>query len=74
MVVTSGGTLVPLEKNMVRFIDNFSTGSRGSKSAEWFLAHGYAVVFMHRTGSIRPFHQLEELLGKVCQEGLHARD
>jgi hypothetical protein len=25
--VTSGGTLVPLEKNMVRFIDNFSKGT-----------------------------------------------
>ena len=32
--VTSGGTLVPLENNTVRFIDNFSTGTRGAVSAE----------------------------------------
>ena len=32
--ITSGGTVVPLERQTVRFIDNFSTGSRGSLSAE----------------------------------------
>ncbi len=32
--VTSGGTSVPLEKNTVRMIENFSTGSRGAISAE----------------------------------------
>ena len=35
VVVTSGGTTVPLERNTVRFIDNFSTGSRGARSAEY---------------------------------------
>ena len=30
--VTSGGTTVPLERNTVRFIDNFSTGNRGAAS------------------------------------------
>lgn len=34
VIVTSGGTTVPLEKNTVRFIDNFSTGARGATSAE----------------------------------------
>lgn len=33
-----GGTTVPLEKNTVRFIDNFSSGARGAASAEHFLA------------------------------------
>lgn len=33
-VVTSGGTTVPLEQNTVRFLDNFSTGSRGAASTE----------------------------------------
>lgn len=33
--VTSGGTRVPLEENAVRFIDNFSIGTRGSASAEY---------------------------------------
>ena len=35
--VTSGGTTVPLEKNTVRFIDNFSTGTRGTKCTEYAL-------------------------------------
>lgn len=34
-LVTSGGTTVPLEKNTVRFIDNFSHGERGALSAEY---------------------------------------
>jgi hypothetical protein len=36
--VTSGGTTVPLERNCVRFIDNFSRGLRGALSAERFLS------------------------------------
>ena len=35
--ISSGGTTVPLEKNVVRSIDNFSTGSRGSLSCDYFL-------------------------------------
>ena len=34
--MTSGGTTVPLENNTVRFIDNFSAGTRGATSAEIF--------------------------------------
>lgn len=34
VLVTSGGTVVPLERQTVRFLDNFSTGSRGAFSAE----------------------------------------
>ena len=34
VVITSGGTTVPLERNTVRFIDNFSVGTRGAASAE----------------------------------------
>ena len=30
----SGGTTVPLERNTVRYLDNFSEGRRGSSSAE----------------------------------------
>jgi len=54
-LVTSGGTTIPLEKNTVRFLDNFSTGSRGATSAEHFLARDYLVVFLHRRSSIVPF-------------------
>jgi hypothetical protein len=36
-VVTSGGTTVPLERQCVRFIDNFSAGTRGALSVEQLL-------------------------------------
>lgn len=55
VLVTSGGTIAPLEHNTVRFVDNFSAGSRGSASAEYFLEQGYAVIFMFRTKSLEPF-------------------
>lgn len=55
VVVTSGGTTVPLERHCVRFIDNFSGGTRGALSAEEFLEAGYAVVFLTRRHSIQPF-------------------
>ncbi|XP_073984639.1 phosphopantothenoylcysteine synthetase isoform X2 [Rhodnius prolixus] len=54
-LITSGGTTIPLEKNTVRFIDNFSAGTRGSASAEYLLKHGYAVIFLHRNKSLKPF-------------------
>ncbi|KAJ8609049.1 hypothetical protein MRB53_039318 [Persea americana] len=56
--ITSGGTTVPLEKSNVRFIDNFSAGTRGATSAEYFLKQGYAVIFMHRQFSLQPFTRL----------------
>lgn len=34
VLVTSGGTAVPLERQTVRFLDNFSTGNRGALSTE----------------------------------------
>ncbi|CAO1431012.1 unnamed protein product [Diamesa tonsa] len=55
VLVTSGGTIAPLEHNTVRFVDNFSAGSRGSGSAEYFLEAGYAVIFMFRTKSLEPY-------------------
>jgi phosphopantothenate-cysteine ligase len=30
-------------------------GTRGATSAEYFLQHGYAVIFMHRQYSLQPF-------------------
>ncbi|KAJ5372679.1 hypothetical protein N7517_004685 [Penicillium concentricum] len=44
VLVTSGGTTVPLEAQTVRFIDNFSAGTRGATSAEYFLEQGYAPL------------------------------
>lgn len=54
-LVTSGGTTVPLENNTVRFIDNFSAGTRGATSAEYFLENGYSVIFLHREFSLLPY-------------------
>ena len=55
VLVTSGGTTVPLEHQTVRFIDNFSAGTRGATSAEYFLEAGYAVIFLHRQYSLLPY-------------------
>jgi len=55
VLITSGGTTVPLEKRCVRFIDNFSVGTRGAKSAQRFLESGYAVIFLTRKEALRPF-------------------
>jgi phosphopantothenate---cysteine ligase (ATP) len=62
-LVTSGGTQVPLEKHTVRFIDNFSTGARGSSLCENLLYQDYVVIFLYRSGSLRPFlrHATKEL-------------
>ena len=54
-LVTSGGTTIPLERNTVRYIDNFSAGTRGSASTECFLKAGYAVIFLYRATSLKPF-------------------
>lgn len=55
VLVTSGGTTVPLEHNTVRFVDNFSAGTRGSASAEYFLEQSYVVIFIYRLKSLEPF-------------------
>uniref|UniRef100_A0A914W7S2 DNA/pantothenate metabolism flavoprotein C-terminal domain-containing protein n=1 Tax=Plectus sambesii TaxID=2011161 RepID=A0A914W7S2_9BILA len=56
-LVTSGGTSVPLEQNTVRFIDNFSAGTRGAASTEYLLRQGYAVVLLHRHSSLLPYNR-----------------
>lgn len=64
VVLTSGGTIAPLEDSMVRFIDNFSTGTRGALSAQYFLQSPveYDIVFIHRKGSKLPFlHNVDVL-------------
>ncbi len=42
--VTSGGTTVPLERQCVRYIDNFSAGTRGAMSTEEFLKVGWQTL------------------------------
>lgn len=36
-------------------MDNFSAGTRGAASAEYFLGHGYSVIFLFRFKSLEPF-------------------
>ena len=55
VLVTSGGTSVPLERHTVRSLENFSTGGRGSRSAESFMDSGFCVIFLHRKGSLIPY-------------------
>ncbi|OQV12302.1 putative Phosphopantothenate--cysteine ligase 2 [Hypsibius exemplaris] len=55
ILVTSGGTRVPLERNAVRFIHNFSTGLRGARMTEHFLQAGHPVVFLHSRDSKKPW-------------------
>ena len=82
-LVTSGGTTVPLETQTVRYIDNFSAGTRGATSAEYFLQHDYAVIFLHRQFSLLPFSRhyshntrsfldfMKEENGQVVVHGQH---
>lgn len=42
----------------VRYLDNFSAGTRGAASAEYFLAQGYAVIFLSRQHSQAPYTRL----------------
>ncbi|CDW74331.1 UNKNOWN [Stylonychia lemnae] len=69
VLVSSGGTSVPLEKNTVRSIENFSTGQRGSRSAEYFLKRGYFVIFLFRDKSMQPFKSRVSL-DSVFDQGL----
>ncbi|PKY45550.1 DFP-domain-containing protein [Rhizophagus irregularis] len=59
VLVTSGGTTVPLENNTVRFLDNFievfALSLTKNFNNTYFLEIGYAVIFMHRQFSLQPY-------------------
>lgn len=59
---------MPLELNTVRFIDNFSTGTRGALCTQEFLQAGYSVVFLHRKGSNFPY--ATDIVKKLNEEPL----
>ena len=82
MIVTSGGTSVPLEKNTVRSIENFSSGTRGAQSAEQFLiqSENTKVIYVYRAkpDCRRPFqftqdfnpkkeHEKEEMINNLTE-------
>ncbi|XP_029948548.1 phosphopantothenate--cysteine ligase [Salarias fasciatus] len=72
VLITSGGTKVPLESRTVRFLDNFSSGRRGAASAEYFMDSGYAVVFLHRHRSLYPYARM--FLSMNMLDALQFRD
>jgi phosphopantothenate---cysteine ligase (ATP) len=67
VVITSGGTSVPLEQNPVRFVSNFSTGGRGAKLTEALLTAApcgvtpqveTVVVLLHAKNAALPFRRV----------------
>ena len=56
--VTSGGTTVPLERRCIRFIDNFSGGTRGALSVEQFLqvllANAFGSAYARKDQCLSP--------------------
>ena len=58
IVVTAGGTSIPLEAKTVRSIENFSTGTRSSLCTEHFLKeeNDCSVIFLYRSDCKRPFN------------------
>jgi hypothetical protein len=57
VLVSSGGTLVPLCGDSSYLIDNFATGLRGAKITESFVKSDFNVIYFHRRGCILPFSQ-----------------
>ncbi|VWU53173.1 phosphopantothenate--cysteine ligase, putative, partial [Hepatocystis sp. ex Piliocolobus tephrosceles] len=55
VLITSGGTMAPLEKVNIRNVDNFSTGRRGCHVAECFLKQNKKVIFLYRKNTYKPF-------------------
>ncbi len=74
VLITSGGTTVPLEQSNVRFIDNFSAGTRGATSAEYFIRKGYAVIFFHRLHTLLPFSRDDTHHGLTMLDYLETKD
>jgi len=69
VLITGGGTSVPLEKKTVRSIENFSTGGRASRLAEgWLSTSGRSdrilVVSLQRRGAV-------QIGGQAMQSALH---
>ncbi|CAD6197296.1 unnamed protein product [Caenorhabditis auriculariae] len=53
--ITTGGAQVPLDRNMVNYMETRCRGADGAAFAEYFLKKDYAVIFLHREDSPLPF-------------------
>ena len=76
VIVTSGGTSVPLEKNTVRSLENFSTGTRGAISTEQFLSQNKTtrVIYFHRKGCKRPYQTKPDLSQYLLETGMCGKE
>lgn len=59
--ITSGGTTVPLEKQCVRYIDNFSSGHRGAASTE-YITNTMLRCFAHTWTHIHLMFKNENMI------------
>ncbi|CEG38782.1 triacylglycerol lipase [Plasmopara halstedii] len=68
-LITSGSTIVPMDPENDTFVDVVShvQEQRGPACAEYFLQLGYAVIFVHRENSLRPFTRHFQ---KIIQNGV----
>ncbi|CAI2174967.1 19637_t:CDS:2 [Funneliformis geosporum] len=61
VLITSGGTTVPIENNTVRFLDNFSAGTRGATSAEYpFYLQPFSRHYTHSTNCFLDYMELKD--------------
>ncbi|XP_054857775.1 trichohyalin-like [Eublepharis macularius] len=74
VLVTSGGTQVPLEARAVRFLENFSSGRRGAASAEQLVEAGYGVCFLHRARSAFPWARALPVHGPALLDALRVAE
>ena len=67
VVISSGGTTVPLEKTQFVSLITSVVGREGASSCEAFLRKGFKVIYLYRVGSTMPFCQtFRQNVVKIC--------
>lgn len=76
-LVTAGATIVPLDAHNDKFVDLSAKAQeqQGPACAEYLLQLGYAVIFLHREGSLQPFtrHFQEYIQSGAFMDMFHMR-
>lgn len=77
-LVTAGATIVPLDSRNDTFVDLSAKAQeqQGPACAEHLLQLGYAVIFLHREGSMQPFtrHFQEYIQSGAFMDMFHMRE
>ncbi|TYZ63713.1 hypothetical protein PybrP1_003682 [[Pythium] brassicae (nom. inval.)] len=77
-LVTAGATIVPLDAHNDKFVDLSAKAQeqQGPACAEYLLQLGYAVIFVHREGSMQPFtrHFQEYIQSGAFMDMFHMRE